>query len=63
LLFAYFEYVGDDLEADIAKALSNSRMQEWLRLTDPCQQPFEGDSGGSFEGNWWLNMEELFHME
>jgi L-rhamnose mutarotase len=63
LLFAYFEYSGDDLEADIAKAAADPKMREWWRLTDPCQQPFEGNSRGSTEGNWWLNMEEVFHLD
>lgn len=35
----------------------------YYTLTDTCQQPFEGDSKGSTEGNWWLSMEELFHMD
>jgi len=63
LLFAYFEYVGDDLESDIGKAAADPRMRAWLQLTDPCQIPFEGDSSGSSEGNWWLDMEELFHLD
>jgi L-rhamnose mutarotase len=63
LLFACFEYVGEDIAADMAIALANPKMQAWLELTDPCQQPFEGNSSGSLEGNWWLEMEELFHMD
>jgi len=63
LLFAYFEYTGDDIETDMAKAIADPRMRDWWKLTDPCQQPFEGDSRGSTEGNWWLNMEELFHLD
>ena len=63
LLFAYFEYVGDDFAADMAKVAADPRTHEWWALTDPCQEPFEGDSKGSVEGNWWLPMEELFHMD
>jgi len=63
LLFAYFEYSGDDLEADIAEAAVDPKMREWWQLTDPCQQPFEGNSRGSTEGDWWLDMEEVFHLD
>lgn len=63
LMFAYFEYIGDNFEADMAKAMADPDMQAWWKLTDPCQHPFEGNSGGSTEGNWWLEMEELFHTD
>lgn len=63
LLFAYFEYVGSDFATDMAKVGDDPRTHEWWAVTDPCQQPFEGDSQGSTEGNWWLPMEELFHMD
>ena len=63
LLFAYFEYVGSDFDADMAKVGDDPRTHDWWAVTDPCQQPFEGDSQGSTEGNWWLPMEELFHMD
>ncbi len=63
LLFAYFEYVGDDFAADMAKVGDDPATHAWWELCDPCQQPFEGDSKGSREGNWWLPMESLFHMD
>ncbi|MBK8028367.1 MAG: L-rhamnose mutarotase [Chloroflexi bacterium] len=63
LLFAYFEYVGSDFATDMAKVGDDPRTHEWWAVTDPCQQPFEGDSQGSTEGNWWLPMEELFHID
>jgi L-rhamnose mutarotase len=55
--------MGDDFAADMAKVARDPRMHEWWVMTDTCQQPFEGDSKGSTEGNWWLSMEELFHMD
>jgi L-rhamnose mutarotase len=63
LLFAFFEYHGSDFEGDMAKIAADPKTHEWWALTDPCQQPVEGDSSGSIEGNWWTNMEELFHMD
>lgn len=62
-LFAYFEYIGDDFDADMAKVASDPKTHEWWALTDPCQQPVEGNSSGSIEGNWWHPMEELFHTD
>lgn len=62
-LFAYYEYVGDDYDADMAKIAADPKTREWWALTDPCQEPVEGDSKGSIEGNWWRDMEELFHHD
>jgi L-rhamnose mutarotase len=62
-LFAYFEYVGSDFEGDMAKIGDDPKTHEWWALTDPCQEPVEGNSKSSRDGNWWLPMEELFHMD
>lgn len=62
-LFAYFEYIGNDLAADMAKIAADPKSQEWWTYTDPCQEPIEGNSKSSTEGNWWLPMEELFSFE
>ncbi len=56
-LFSYFEYVGDDFAADMAKMAQDSLTQEWWKLTDPCQVPLETRA----EGEWWAGMEEVFH--
>jgi L-rhamnose mutarotase len=63
LLFSYFEYVGNDFEGDMAKMAADPKTREWWAVCDPCQQPVEGNSKSSVEGNWWKNMEELFHQE
>ena len=63
LLFAYMEYVGDDFEADMASIADDPKTREWWALTDPLQEPLEGNSSGSIEGNWWKDMEELFHTD
>lgn len=63
LLFAYFEYIGADFDADMATIAADPTTLEWWQVTDPCQEPFEGTSTGSLAGNWWLNMEELFHTD
>lgn len=58
-LFGYFEYVGDDFEGDMAKMAEDSVTREWWKMTDPCQIPLETRA----EGEWWANMEEVFHQD
>jgi L-rhamnose mutarotase len=58
VLFAYFEYVGDDFAADMAAMASDPRTQEWWTLTDHCQQPVETAA----DGQWWAPLEEVFHV-
>ena len=62
-LFAYMEYVGEDFDADMALIADDPRTRDWWSLTDPLQQPVEGDSTGSIEGQWWTDMETLFHAD
>jgi L-rhamnose mutarotase len=59
LLFAYFEYVGDAYEADMAKIAADPVTQEWWRLTDAMQEPLPGRAAGS----WWLTIPEVFHTD
>ena len=62
-LFAYFEYVGADFEADMANIAADPKTREWWQFTDPMQAPVQGNSSGSTEGGWWTDMEELFHTD
>lgn len=57
-LFAYFEYTGDDYEADMAALREDPETQRWLTFTDPCQRPVDSAK----PGEWWAPMEELFHL-
>ena len=59
LLFAYFEYVGDDFDADMAKMAADPKTQEWWEIMMPMQEPVETHA----EGEWWANMEEVFHVD
>ena len=59
LMFSYFEYVGDDFEADMAKMAADPRTQEWWSVCGPCQAPLETRK----EGEWWAMMEEVFHHD
>lgn len=59
LLFAYMEYTGDDFEADMAKMAADPKTQEWWGIMKPLQQPLNS----RVEGEWWANMEEVFHLD
>ena len=58
-LFSYFEYVGEDYAADMAKMAADPTTQAWWKLTDPCQEPLPTRK----EGEWWAEMEEVFHLD
>ncbi|HLI05704.1 MAG TPA: L-rhamnose mutarotase [Ktedonobacteraceae bacterium] len=59
LLFAYFEYHGDDYEADMAKMAADPTTQEWWSWTAPMQVPMEARA----PGEWWATMKEVFHTD
>ena len=58
-LFAYFEYVGTDFAADMAKMAADPTTQKWWSVMIPMQQPVENRQ----PGEWWANMEEVFHLD
>ena len=58
-LFAYFEYVGDDFDADM-KALSEHPVnREWWNSTEPMQEPVPDRE----DGEWWKTIPEVFHTD
>ena len=59
VLFGYFEYIGEDYEADMAAMAADPVTQEWWKLTDPAQLPLP--TAGPDE--WWTPTEEVFHYE
>ncbi len=58
-LFGYFEYVGADFAADMARLNAEPKMREWWALTGPMQTPLDGRA----PGEWWLTMREIFHQD
>jgi L-rhamnose mutarotase len=58
-LFSYFEYIGNNFEADMQKMADDRTTQEWWDVCKPCQEPLETRS----EGEWWADMEEVFHQD
>jgi Uncharacterized conserved protein len=59
ILFAYFEYLGDDFAADMAKMAADPKTQEWWAIMNPMQKPLEDRA----EGEWWASMKEVFHLD
>jgi L-rhamnose mutarotase len=60
VLFGYYEYVGDDYEADQAKMAADPTTQEWWSRTDPCQIGFDEDAP---EGTRWQELDEAWHLD
>jgi len=57
-LFSYYEYIGNNYESDMKKMDADPVTQQWWKLCEPCQQPLESCQNGE----WWADMEEVFHV-
>ncbi|UCF14267.1 MAG: L-rhamnose mutarotase [Phycisphaerales bacterium] len=51
--FGYYEYAGDDFDADMAELAKEPRNIEWLQICDPMQIPLEGETS-------WREMERVY---
>ncbi|NQU44703.1 L-rhamnose mutarotase [bacterium] len=58
-LFSYYEYHGEDYQADMARMAADATTQKWWEVCMPCQIPLETRQ----EGEWWADMEEVFHTD
>jgi L-rhamnose mutarotase len=58
-LFSYFEYIGIDFNNDMKKMAADPATQKWWDVCKPCQVPLKSRE----EGEWWANMEEVFHHD
>jgi len=58
-LFSYFEYTGTNFAADMANMAADPTTQKWWSVCIPCQKPLEDRA----MGEWWANMEEVFHQD
>ena len=59
LLFASYEYVGADVKADRAKMAADPKTREWWAIMEPMQDPLATRA----PGEWWADMEEVFHLD
>src|SRR5512137_2948262 len=51
-LFSYFEYLGTDFAADMAKMAADPTTQRWWSFCKPCQRPLAGRA----QDEWWANL-------
>lgn len=58
-LFGYYEYVGDNYEEDMKKMAISPKNKEWWEITETFQEPLDTRK----DGEWWANMEEVFHQD
>lgn len=58
-LFSYFEYVGDDFDADMEAIGNDPVTREWWKLTDPLQKRIKNTATGA----QWKGLEEVFHTD
>ena len=58
-LFSYFEYIGTDFAGDMGKMAADPTTQKWWAECIPCQEPLADLAAGE----WWAEMEEVFHQE
>lgn len=58
-LFAYFEYVGEDFDADMQAIAADPVNQEWWGLTEPMQEPV----ADRLPGEWWKTIPEVWHLD
>ncbi len=59
VLFGYYEYIGDDYDADQRRMAADPVTQEWWALTAPCQVPFTADA----DVPNWQPLEEAWHLD
>ena len=59
-LFSYLEYAGNDPAKDFASiGLDKTTKEKWWPITDACQKRLPGTP----EGEQWLGMEMLMHID
>jgi len=59
LLFAYYEYHGTDLDADLALIAADETTRRWWTLTDPCQERLPDTP----PGQQWSDAVEVWHLD
>jgi L-rhamnose mutarotase len=59
-LFSYFEYAGNNFEADMKKMAEDETTQRWWKETAPTQIPLPD---AAEKNETWSRMEEVFYAE
>ena len=58
LVFAYFEYVGEDYEADMEKMAADPETQRWWTYTKPCFVPY----GIAEDQEFYADLKQIFYF-
>lgn len=58
-LFSYFEYTGDNFEGDMRTMAADEETQRWWDVVKPLMEPLEDRK----EGEFWADMQEIFHID
>jgi len=59
ILFAHYEYVGDDHEGDLRRIAEDPVSQEWWTHTDPCQIRIAEERD---PGALWQPLDEVYRQ-
>lgn len=59
LVFAYFEYVGEDYDADMEKMAQDATTQNWWKHTHPCFEQYTFSDSSRF----YHDMKQIFHYD
>ena len=59
LVFAYFEYVGEDYEADMKKMEKDEATLHWWTFTKPCFEKFSIRPDSEF----YADIKQIFYFE
>ena len=58
-VFTYYEYTGEDYEADMAKMAADPTTQKWWDIVKPLMEPLADRA----EGEFWSDMGEIYHLD
>jgi L-rhamnose mutarotase len=59
LLLSYFEYQGEDFEADMAAMAADPLTGRWWDVVKPMQEQIPGTA----DADWWMPITEVFHLD
>ena len=59
LLFSYYEYVGENYEADMQKMADNADNKKWWDLVKPIMDPLADRD----ENEFWADMDLIFEQD
>lgn len=59
IVFSYFEYTGDDFDADMAKMAADETTQKWWEHTHPCFMTYSV----SEKDEYCADMKQVFYLK